>query len=187
MILFDPFEMPAHVDEYHPRHNIRIDTTFWQHKSIFAGSQEQLNELRRDADARAAARARAQPSIYDVHRPVFRRIKLIVHVGFIPLLWAITTCRCGDRWPCNGITQYARRRLGWRIDIDEYLKTLTKRLPKPANRFSRLRRFLSRWRSKPSDSSPRGSHGLAADRSVNHSCDRWHRRPRPRTSARPLR
>lgn len=145
------------VDEIKPSRNIRIDTTFWQHRSIFAGSQEQLNQLRREADERAAARARAdfaeyfeamhaqsQPSTLELHRPAIRRLKPIVHVGLVPMLWTITTCKCGERWPCNDIKQYLRQRLGWTVDITDHLKTLTQHLPKPTTRFKRLRQTLTR-------------------------------------------
>lgn len=147
-------QAPARRDEpradvYLPRHDIRIDTSFWQHRSIFAGSQEQLDQLRREADARAAARARAEEdrTMRAAHRPVFKRLKPVVHVGFVPLLWTITTCQCGQRWPCNDIKQYLRRRLGWTVDITGHLKRLTDDLPRPATRWTRLRHLLSRWRN----------------------------------------
>lgn len=145
------------VDVYLPKREIRVDTTFWQHRSIFAGSQEQLNELRREAEERAAVRGRklfadytdslhadAQRSVLEAHRPVFKRLKPIVHVGLVPMLWTITTCKCGDRWPCNDIKQYLRHRIGWTTDITEPLKSLAAELPKPATRWSRLRHWLTR-------------------------------------------
>lgn len=136
------------VDVHLPRRNIRIDQTFWQHRSIFAGSQEQLDQLRREADQRAAARALAESveslrakqkqSVLEAHRPAFKRLKPIVHVGFVPLLWTITTCRCGQRWPCNDIKKHLRHRFGWTADITEHLKALTDGLPKPSTRWTRL-------------------------------------------------
>lgn len=158
------------VDIYVPRQSIRVDTTFWQHRSIFAGTQEQLNQLRREADERAAQRARAafadhvaslraseERSMLQAHRPAIRRLKAVVHVGLVPLLWNITTCQCGDRWPCNQIKQHLRRRLGWTTDITDHLTTLTKRLPKPATRLTRLRRVLTRWRHNTTDAPVPGS------------------------------
>lgn len=149
------------VEEYSPRHDVRIDTMFWQHRSPFAGTQEQLDELKVDAEARAVERARAdfadyfqamraqsQPSTLELHRPAIRRLKPIVHVGLVPMLWAITTCKCGERWPCNDIKQYLRRRLGWTTDITDHLKDLTDRLPKPATRWKRLRRSFIRRRRR---------------------------------------
>lgn len=168
-ITHEPAHTTVHkpVDVYVPRQSIRVDTTFWQHRSIFAGSQEQLNELRREADARAAARARAEFAelleplraeeerpVLEAHRPVFKRLKPVIHVGLVPLLWAITTCRCGQRWPCNDIKQYLRARFGWTADITTHLKTLTDDLPKPATRWSRLRRFFGSASRQNPDSPP---------------------------------
>lgn len=151
------------VEEFKPQHRIRIDTLFWQHRSPFLGSQEQLNELAREADAKAAARAaaraqselmdylrslsgpRPRPSVFDVHRPAVRRLRAIVHVGLIPMLWAITTCRCGERWPCHSVKRHLRAHLGWSVDITEELKALTRALPRPRTRFSRLRALLRRY------------------------------------------
>lgn len=152
------------VDVYKPQQHIHIDTLFWQHRSPFAGTQEQLDELRRDADAKAAARAaerahaeltdflatlhqsqsRRRPSVFDVHRPAIRRLKAIVHVGLIPMLWAITTCRCGERWPCNSVKQHLRKHLGWTIDITDQLNTVTRQLPKPTTRWSRFWQTVTR-------------------------------------------
>lgn len=132
---------------YSPHRNIAIDTMFWQHHSIFAGTQEQLDELRRDADRKAGMRYRDQllaavkpkpASIYDSHRPAVRRLKGILHVGLIPLLWFITTCRCGDRWPCNEVKQHIRHQHGWTGDITAHLKALTKRLRKDQVTLARL-------------------------------------------------
>ncbi|MGH8882694.1 MAG: hypothetical protein ACRD0P_36025, partial [Stackebrandtia sp.] len=112
---------------YYPNRNIGIDTMFWQHHSIFAAPQEQLDQLRHDADRKAGARYRDQllqaihtprpASVYDTHHPATRRLKAVLHVGLIPLLWAITTCHCGDRWPCNDIKQSVRHEHGWTADI----------------------------------------------------------------------
>lgn len=149
---------PPRVDIRVPRQDIRVDTTLWQHRSILAGSQEQLSQLRREAEERAAARARAyvaeylqservqtQPPVHEIHRPVVRRLKPILHVGLVPLLWTITTCKCGQRWPCNDIKLFLRRRFGWTTDITGHLKKLTDDLPKPSTRWSRLRRLFGRW------------------------------------------
>lgn len=160
-----PHDEPA-VDVYLPRRNVRVDQTFWQHRSIFAGSQEQLNQLRREADHRAAARARAawadhvqrqradeERSVLRAHRPAFRQFKAIIHVRLFPMLWNITTCRCGDRWPCNSIKLYIRHRWGWNSDFDQRLAELSRHLPKPASRWTRLRRFLTRRPTRAHDDS----------------------------------
>ncbi|MGH8883435.1 MAG: hypothetical protein ACRD0P_39850 [Stackebrandtia sp.] len=138
------------IDVIVPRQRIQVDTLFWQHNSIFAGTQEQLDELRADADARAFARAREEyaaqaerrPRLYEAHRPETRKLTPVVHVGLIPMLWNITTCRCGDRWPCNAVKQRLRDRLGWTVDITDELKAATRKLPKPAGRLTRLLRRL---------------------------------------------
>lgn len=153
----DPRGDTASVSIHYPHRNVRIDTTFWQHRSIFAGSQEQLNELRREAEERAAARGRklfaeyveslhekTRRQTFEAHRPAIRRLKPVLHVGFVPLLWAITTCKCGDRWPCNSVKQYFRSRLGWTVDITEHLDNAARNLPKPATRWSRFVRFVTR-------------------------------------------
>ncbi|ADD40349.1 hypothetical protein Snas_0635 [Stackebrandtia nassauensis DSM 44728] len=164
------------VDVYRPAQRIRVDTLFWHHRSPFAGTQEQLDELRHDADNRAAARAakRAQaelidylntltrprpkprPSVFDVHRPAIRRLRTIVHVGLVPMLWAITTCACGERWPCNSVKQHLRKHLGWTIDITDELKRITRRLPKPE---TRVKRWWRKLRTHRHDRSPAGVGG----------------------------
>ncbi|MGH8878038.1 MAG: hypothetical protein ACRD0P_11945 [Stackebrandtia sp.] len=147
-------------DVYHPNRTIAVDTMFWQHHSIFAGTQEQLDELRAEADRRAGLRYRDQllaavrptaaprPSVFAEHHPANSRLTPVLHVGFLPLLWKITTCQCGDRWPCNSIKQHLRRRLGWTADLTEHLKSITKRLPKPAGRLKCLRRKLAQGRRR---------------------------------------
>lgn len=141
------------VEEFTPNRTIRIDTTFWQHRSIFAGTQEQLSQLRAEADARAARRAFAEylhtereasptPSFFDIHRPAVRHLKAILHVGLIPMLWLIITCRCGGRWPCNDVKQHYRAKRGWTVDITEDLDRATRALLKPTARWRRLLRRL---------------------------------------------
>lgn len=141
------------VDEYYPRRDIRIDTMFWQHRSPFAGTQEQLDELRAEADARAAHRALldlmaptapAPRSIFDAHRPAVRSLDPILHVGLFPFLWLITTCACGGRWPCNDVKQHYRAQYGWTVDITAEIDRATRELPKPVPRWRRWLRRLRR-------------------------------------------
>lgn len=147
------------VDEFIPSRTIRIDTSFWQHRSIFAGTQEQLSQLRAEADARAARRALVEylysgqassppPSIFATHRPAVRRLKAILHVGLFPMLWLVTTCRCGGRWPCNDVKQHYRAERGWTVDITDDLDRATRTLPKPVPRWRHLLRRLRR-RARP--------------------------------------
>lgn len=142
------------ADEYKPHRNVRIDTLFWQHRSPFLGTQEQLDELKRDTEHRAGLRYRQQlldacrttrpASVFDSHRPAIARLRAIIHVGFLPLLWRIVTCKCGQRWPCHTIKRHVRARIGWTGDFTAELKAITDDLPKPTTRWRRLLRTLTR-------------------------------------------
>ncbi|ADD40580.1 hypothetical protein [Stackebrandtia nassauensis] len=90
-----------------------------------------------------------KPSVFDIHRPADRSLRLVIHAGLLPMLWAITTCACGERWPCGTVKRHLRRNLGWTVDITAELKDITRQLPKPTSRLDRVWRNLKRHRRGP--------------------------------------
>jgi hypothetical protein len=88
------------------------------------------DDRRMELNQRTLAYTRAREAAEAIpreHLPI-RRLRFVIALGLLPMLWVLPRCRhtdCRKAWPCPPLLRQLRRVHGWTADIDIPVKALS--------------------------------------------------------------